>query len=467
MMPDYDVLVVGSGISGLCASLEAVNAGARVLLVDSEEELGGSSRLSTGMIMGAGTRFQKQRGIDDSPEALYRHYMTLNQWKVQQSVAKTLCYEVGPSIEWLNDIGVEILDVYFSGDELVPRGHVTHGGAAIIEVLAKAVRGERRIDVALSRRVNRLLVEDDRVVGVAVGDDEVRASATVLATGGIGANRDLMATYLPAGLAVGHWYWYLGAESSRGDAMLLGRQVGAQIVGTNRGQFTIRPNFGRYPDTYFPGWLVIVNQLGRRFYDEMSPYSVAQVIYASQPPGGIWAIFDEESKRESQPGMTKAHKKVNIPGETEEDWAEPTIDAMVERGLVHVASSLERLAALINVPEKNLLGTVRRYNRHVGEGCDADYLKEASHLRPVATPPFYATELRPYMLGLTCVGPRIDERARVIAEDSDPIPGLWAAGECCGGVLGDIYAGSGNSLANCLTFGRIAGRSAAGEALRS
>jgi len=76
MATDFDVVIVGTGFAGHCAALEAASAGARVLLVDSEAQIGGSSRLSTGMMMAAGTRFQAERGIDDEPDRLFRHYVT-------------------------------------------------------------------------------------------------------------------------------------------------------------------------------------------------------------------------------------------------------------------------------------------------------------------------------------------------------------------------------------------------------
>ena len=79
-MTDYDVVVLGSGLAGTCAALEAADQGARVLVAEAEEKPGGRSQFSTGMIMGAGTRFQRDRGIEDSAESLFRHYLTLNQW---------------------------------------------------------------------------------------------------------------------------------------------------------------------------------------------------------------------------------------------------------------------------------------------------------------------------------------------------------------------------------------------------
>ena len=99
---DYDIIIVGTGIAGQCAALEGLMAGARVLMVDSEEKTGGSSRLSTGILMGANTRYQRSKGVtDDTPDRLYRLYMSANQWLLQPSVAKRLCWErARPWIGW-------------------------------------------------------------------------------------------------------------------------------------------------------------------------------------------------------------------------------------------------------------------------------------------------------------------------------------------------------------------------------
>jgi succinate dehydrogenase/fumarate reductase flavoprotein subunit len=108
---------------------------------------------------------------------------------------------------------------------------------------------------------------------------------------------------------------------------------------------------------------------------------------------------------------------------------------------------------------------VERYNGLVAHGSDDDYLKPAKSLRPIAQPPFYAFDLHLPMFGLTGTGVRIDVHACVMHREGRAVPGLFAAGECTGNVLGTMYVGSGNSLANASTYGRIAGRSAAGYAL--
>src|SRR5580658_9480429 len=441
-MSDFDVAVVGTGLAGLSAALEASSQDASVVLVEADAAVGGRTSVSTGMIMGAGTRFQRERAIADSDIDLYHHYMTLTGQRLEPALIEHLTSQVGPSIEWLADLGVPILDIFPAGDELVPRGHVTPGGAEIVSVLEKEVRRRQNITLVLGRRV----------------------AGIILATGGFEGNRDLIERYFPSALSAGDWLHPVGLEVdarvSRGDVFALAEQADAQIVGYNRGLCTLKPHFSLMSDTYFPGWLIIVNHLGRRFFNEMSPYSVIEPLVRAQG-GKIWAIFDDAAKRASQPNSTRRFKKVNIPGQTHENWVEPTIDEMVGLGKIHVAATVEGLATTIGAPIANLAGTIDRYNEGVADGIDHFYAKRPDVPRPVRTPPFYATELRLACLAGTYAGVRIDRDARVIGNDSHPIAGLYAAGECVGGVLGDVYVGSGNALASALVFGRTAGRVAA------
>lgn len=108
-----------------------------------------------------------------------------------------------------------------------------------------------------------------------------------------------------------------------------------------------------------------------------------------------------------------------------------------------------------------LAGTVARYNEDVAAGHDTMFEKPARVMRAIAEPPFYATELRLCNLALTGAGPRVNRDGQVLDRGAIPIGGLFAAGECAGGVLGDVYMGSGNALANAVTFGRVAGQNAA------
>lgn len=465
---DIDVIVIGSGAAGLAAALTASQAGASVLVAEAEDEVGGSSRLAGASLLGAGSRLQRRLGIEDSPEQLFHYYMTLNQWRPEPALVATLAAGSGPAVDWLEDLGVRFEPyVQQAGEEDVPRKHVPIGaGAEVVAVLHDQVR-RAGVDIALRRRVDRLLVEDGAVAGAAVGDDELRSHAVVVTTGGFGADRERIERYLPkAAASAGDWLWYIGAPGARGDAFTLGEQVDAQIVGENLGLLNLTPNFGNLLEGgFFPGWLVMVNASGRRFFDETSSYSVTQPIVAAQR-GPVWAVFDVAAKDAATPGtadLLKRPKKAQRAFYVNK-WVTPMLDEMIERGVVVQAGSITALADATGVPAANLEGTIRRYNHDVAAGHDSMFLKDPELMRPVVEPPFFATELRLAHLCVTATGLRIDAGARVLDQGCRPVPGLYAAGECTGGVLGSVYIGSGNSYTNCLVFGRVAGDAAAARA---
>lgn len=462
-MSDFDVVVVGSGFAGLAAAIAARAEGATVLLLDGADELGGSSRLSGGKVMGAGTRIQRRHGVEDDPEELYRFYMALNRYTLEPSVIWALAEESGPTVDWLEDIGVEFDPrLMTSGEERLARMHITVGeGHAIIATLVRHARSIG-VEIALGMQVDNLLVEDGEVVGVAVGDDTLRTDSVILATGGFGANPALIERYLPD-VAADDWYWYIGARTSTGSAFVLGEQVNAAVVGHGRSARLITPNFGNVLEGgYLPGWLLVVNAEGRRFYDETSSYSITAPIVDQQPPP-VFAVFDDAAKEASTPGTVEATKKVSV-GRRDgraQKWVKMMLDEQIESGVVNRADTLEELADKMGVPRTQFLATVEQYNADCSVGTDHHFRKRSDVLRPLATGPFYATELRLSHVAVTAAGLRIDSGAQVIDELGWPVPGLYAAGECTGGVVGETYVGSGNSITNAFVFGRIAGRNAA------
>jgi len=137
------------------------------------------------------------------------------------------------------------------------------------------------------------------------------------------------------------------------------------------------------------------------------------------------------------------------------------IEQMVQAGKVRQADSVAGLATALGLPVERFEGAVARHNAQVAAGEDRDYLKDPRFLEPIAVPPFYGAEIRPATVCFTACGPRIDRDAQVLTATGGPVPGLFAAGECTGGVIGPAYVGSGNSYANCVVFGRVAGSSAA------
>src|SRR5262245_61670190 len=136
-MAEIDVVVVGSGAAGLSAALGAHEAGARVLVVESESIVGGASRLSAGMMMAAGTPIQRALGLEDDPADLYQEYMLANQFESRPGLVHRISYEGADALQWLLDMGVQFLPhVMQGGGERVPRSHVPEGGGQhIVDVL--------------------------------------------------------------------------------------------------------------------------------------------------------------------------------------------------------------------------------------------------------------------------------------------------------------------------------------------
>jgi fumarate reductase flavoprotein subunit len=462
MANDYDVIVIGGGGAGMCAALEAHDAGARVLLVEAAEKLGGSTALSGGVYYAAGTSVQRAAGVDgDKADAMFEYAMTLNQWRVDPAIVRRLSDGAAPGVEWLLSLGVEFRPqaLYKSGVESIPRGHQAHGsGAGIAAGLERAVRA-RSIEVALGNRVEALLFRDGAVRGVRARGEDASAASVVLASGGFGHSAELLARHYPEATAAGDWAWCISAPTCVGDGLRMSEQVGASIGGENRGLLLTTPGFHKQLEVYVPGWIVYVNCQGRRFVDETAAYAVMAGVIKEQG-GKCFAVFDEASRAQAKPAPEFADAFAS--GVLPLNWVADVLAQQIEQRKILRADSLEELAKKAGIAPGSLVSTVTRYNADCAAGRDSAFFKSPKQLRPVATPPYYAAEIRPAIICLTSCGPRITPDTRVLDQNERVIPGLFAAGEVTGNVLGDRYIGGGNSIANAIVFGRIAGRSAAG-----
>ncbi|QLL08719.1 FAD-dependent oxidoreductase [Mycobacterium vicinigordonae] len=461
---DVDVVVIGSGAAGLTAALTAREAGCSVVVAESEQVVGGSSRLSEGIIMAAGTEFQKDQGIVDTPDDLYDEYLLLNQFVVQPGIVRRLADESAAAVHWLSELGVRYLPwVMLGGEERNPRSHVPAGrGQRVMDALERHCRA-RGIEIALGRRIDRLLVTDGRVTGVASGDDELRSGAVIIATGGIGASPELLGKHVPSLNQADRWYFYVGADGSRGDGLGLGAQVGADTVGHDRAVALVSPKLTTKEfDGYLPGWMLLLDGAGHRLCAETAPYGVLSGLVGDNG-GHAFGFFDSAILEENGTASLPTLKVEYPPGKPAPAhvWTTENIKRMIDSGSVRQAATVQELARDLGLSPHAVGGAVERYNGFAEQARDGDFLKAPKFLRRIGKAPFYGVELRAAALGLTCYGLRIDAEARVMDRSNRDIPGLFAAGECVGGVLGPRYMGSGNSWTNCVVFGRAAGRSAA------
>lgn len=453
-MYDYDVIVVGAGGAGLAAALTVSDSGRRVLLVEAADRTGGSTSLSGGVFYAAGTSLQREAGIEgDTPEDMYRYYMTLNQYKPEPAIVRRLCEDATPAFEWLRDLGVTFVteDLYASGVDKIRRGHRAAGHGAEITQVLEGHLSARGADVALSTRVESLLIEKGICRGIVVDGDRVTAGAVVLATGGFGANPAMLAELYPDAALHGDRHWYIGSDHCQGDGLTLALEAGGELTPRNRGLLLLTPGFARDLESYLPGWLMMVNRQGHRFVDETIEYSVLATVLREQEGRECWAILDEDARLAS--ATTHYRPAPN--------WHGERLLEHVAAGTLQTGATLEELADRCGIPADALVAAAQRYSAMSDAGEDADYFKPAAMLRPVRRGPFYAARINAAIVCWTGVGIRIDAEARVLARDGTPIPGLFAAGETTGGMHGDCYAAGGASIANAIVFGRIAGRNAA------
>ncbi|MFF7557637.1 FAD-dependent oxidoreductase [Streptomyces olivaceus] len=463
-----DVIVVGGGGAGLAAAVAAAEQGAQVLLFESERELGGSTQLSAGLFTAAGTGVQRGLGIEDTAERHFQHYMDLNQWQLKPGLIRAFCAAAGPTLEWMLGLGLDVPaavspDAHTpglcrAGVEDVWRGHVPRDqGYGLVQVLDRA-RRERGVEAVLNTRVERLLFEEGRVAGVVADGIEVRAGAVVVASGGFAQDPGLLDRYYPEAHEAGDSLFVVAAPGSRGDHFAFAEQTGASLTGHGWGLMLPTAYFQRYHHWqagFPPKSRVYVNGTGRRFMDEDASYAVSTGIILAQD-GPVWAVFDEKARLGLPTGYA--------------DWTPERVAEEVRAGRTLSAATLTELAAAMDVPSDALSATVTRWNAQLAaSGADPDFLREDSLAAkgspqppaPIAAGPYYAARVLPAELVCTHTGLEIDYDAAVLDRTGTPVPGLFAAGEAGGGVLGMRYVGGGNAVANALTMGRVAGRNAA------
>jgi fumarate reductase flavoprotein subunit len=454
MERDFDVIVVGAGGAGLSAAVTAARRGARVLIVDSDRQVGGSSRLATGVLYAAGTSVQRSKGINDDPGAMFHYCMALNAYNAQPSLIRTLCDRSADAVEWLISLGVEFRpeDLYVAGVDTVARGHrAANNGAEIIQALDQAA-SLAGVTISLNTRVRKLLTEvGGGVSGINVDGENVRSGAVVLSTGGFGSNSEMLARYYPEASAC-ESLWYIGTTHARGDGLTLGQSVGADLTGFDQGLLEISPQMVKELDSYLPGWLIYVNRDGRRFIRETGAYAVMSNMVLKQVGKEAFVIFDEAARAAAKIIVTY---KPLAPS-----WTADRLGEFIKEGKITQGNTIQELAENAGIRASTLATTIENYNTDCEAGADSTFFKDPSYLKPIRTPPFYARRIRPGLISLTGTGLRIDHHARVLSEDDRPIGGLFGAGETTS-VLPGRYMAGGASLTNNTVFGRIAGEGAA------
>jgi len=465
-VPAYDVVVVGFGIAGGCAALEAARAGARVLLLERAAVHGGTSSMSGGhFYLGGGTPVQRATGHEDSVEAMI-DYLVASTKDPDKDKIRAYCEGSVEHFGWLESLGFEFERSYypekaviqpgtqglmFTGNEKVwpfreqvppaPRGHKvpvpgdTEGTRIVMDLLRQRVE-EEGVEVRFETGATNLVVADDgTVVGLAWRSFEetglVRAGAVVIAAGGFVMNPDMVARYTPA---LGSKLFTLGSTYDDGLGIRLGESVGAALENMDE-PFITAPFYP--PSSLVKG--LIVNIHGERFVAEDSYHARTSYAVLQQPRQSAYLIVDSRHYGESQMPLV------------------PLKDGY---------ETVEEMAAALDMPA--LPATMARYNEHAARGEDPDLHKHPDWLAPQTEGPWAVLDLTlgtAIYAGFTLGGMSVTVDGEVRRPDGSTIPGLYAAGACASNIAQD-GAGycSGTQLGEGSFFGRRSGRHAAGSA---
>lgn len=479
-----DVLVIGGGGAGLAAAIEAKSHAGRVILIEKNPDLGGTTAWSIGSFSATGTPHQLAAGIEDTPDA---HFEDMPKFsgpdadRDNPALRRLFVDNANDTLRWLMSMGVEFFGPMPEPPHTKPRMHnVLPSSRAYIERLGPHAR-KIGVDIRCDVRAARFLLENGSVAGVAAngpeGDFEIRAASTVLASGDYAASAELKAKYIseaisrvdamnPTATGDGHQMAFpLGARVINGDILsgpnlrflpppteTLNRRLPPSRLVTRlmklgltyAPEWLLRPFVLRFTTTsmapeldLFRNGALLVNKLGERVD---APPAQLGLRIAEQPDKIGYVILDTALARQysrwpdfvaTAPGVAYAYL---------DDFRKTRPD------IFHTADSVSDLANQLGMTASSLEATIAAHNADGGPNT-------------LTEPPFYALGPAKSYIVLTDGGLAVNDSLQLLGENDMPIPGLWAAGSAGQGGL--MLKGHGHHIGWAFTSGRLAGRNAA------
>lgn len=470
---EADLVVIGSGVSGLAAAVTLAEGGAKVVVFEKERSLGGTSNFFHGMFA-VESDMQRERYITYSRDQAFKNIMAYSHWRANPRLVRAIVDESAGTIAWLQQSGVEFTEATINIPDAPRTYHLIKGrGEAIIKALTTRAR-ELGAIILPATPVKQIIKSGNRIAGVIVEEKEedvqVAAKAVIIASGGYANNREWIKKY--AGFELDTEVIPVGNVDKTGDGIRMAFEVGAAEKGLGVLELVrtgpVDPAFAMgsqlesvavQPDLW-------VNSRGERFCDESVGFDDAAVGNASvnQSDGYNYSVFDTSIKqRLTDEGIDKAMAMDFPPGSrTTELDRELEVARTNKSTEVFEADSIPELAGKIGVNAEVLADTIEEYNSFCEKGHDALFVKDPKYLRPIIGPKFYAIKARTIFLG-TLGGIKINHNMEVIDKKGAVIPGLYAGGYDAGGMYGDSYSignSSGLSSSFATNSGRIAGKNA-------
>ncbi|ELY62935.1 FAD-dependent oxidoreductase [Natrinema versiforme] len=445
---ETNVLVAGGGGTGLVAALAASErTNGTVTVLEKSDRLGGNTSLSTGMIPAAGTRFQRDAGIEETADDMARDILEKNDYEADEEMVRHLCAESKHLVHWLVDdwdITLRLVDDFKYPQHSAYRMHAPPGrnGEHLIDELAARIEADDDIELLTNTPVTKLVADGDAVAGAVAGEtheEVIGAGKVVLATDGFAGNRRMVENNCGEIADA----LYFGSDGNTGDGIRWGAALDAEIayMDSFQGHATVVQGTGAL-STYavIMNGGVLVNEDGERFGNEAKGYSALAIDVVDQPGGVGYELFDE-----------RIFEKLR--GEFDD------FDEAVDLGSYVSAPDIETLAAELGCDPSATAAALESYN----EAVRADEPDSVGRVdgRAVLEPPFYGATIVGSLFH-TQGGLLVDEHGRVLQSDGSVVDNLYAGGGTAAGISGHGADGylSGNGLTTALGLGRLAGRHA-------
>lgn len=463
MAESFDIICVGAGSAGLPLAIKAAERGARILQIDADNRIGGTLFWSSGQIAAAGTRLQKEQGIEDSADEHYEDAQRVANGKIDPTVLRLFVDNAAETIDWLMDIGFEPAP----GTPVAGEAHEAYStrrylwgnnqAISILEALKPLHEkhvASGQIDLRLEHRLTGLLTDDTgAVIGITAdspdGAKEFHSSNVVLACGGYAAGPELWSEINPEIPLCSHCNPF-----SRGDGIVATQKLDAAIDGKEKFLCTFA-GWLENPDDPTSGeflalspkarniWEIFVDVNGKRFMTEdHQSIDYRERSLLKQPGMRMNIVFDDAILKNAAPITLLDNETFRAKFGSHPNFVK--------------ADTIAGLAEQLGLPADALQTTVADYNAAVDAKEDKQWNKFFL-IRKIEKPPFYGIKA----MGITVLSPAglaVDDHLRVLTDDGKPIPNLFAAGEILGfgRTSGDAFVG-GLSLTPALAFGKILG----------
>lgn len=487
---DADVVVVGAGGAGMTAAITAAAEGKSVVILESQSMVGGNSVRATGGMNAGKTVYQDENefgesaGVEKTLKTAAEKYAdnetitalaktVSEQWAAYQAnptgyfdsvelmeldtmiggkgindpeLVETLCANSADAIDWLDEHGITLHNVSSFGGASVKRihrpvnaeGKTVSVGSYMIPLLQENCE-KAGVKMMLDTTATEILTDaNGAAVGVkatgASGETvTVNAKAVVLATGGFGANLDMVVKYKPELKG----FMTTNAPGIQGQGIEMAQAIGAATVDMDQIQIhpTVEANTAALITEGLRGdGAILINEEGQRFIDEVGTRDVVSAAEIAQTGSYSWLVVDQ--------AMADASS---------------VIQGYIKKGYTVTGATYEELGKAMGVDAAAFAETMEKWNGCVEAKNDPDFGR-TSFANPLNTAPYYAVKVTAGVHH-TMGGLKINANTEVLNEKGEVIPGLFAAGEVTGGVHGANRLG-GNAVADFTVFGRIAGAAA-------